>query len=267
MSGVSESCFAAALLDSEKPVPDGLTSWNGDRPGRGFAIYRNNVASGLVRALAKRFPATERIVGAPFFAAMGQAFVRQHPPKSPLLFEYGDSFADFVEIFAPAAALAYLPDVIRLETARSWAYHAADETSIEPRTFATVPPDDLPGLRLKLHGSAFIIRSAHPVVTIWAANTGDDDAGPVEHWVAEEALVIRPLLTVSVHRLPLGGATFVEAIRAAPLGVAVEEALREEPASTSRPPSPVSCRLGFSRASHLDPVRRRHPVPPCRRRI
>ena len=118
---------------------------------------------------------------------MAQAFVRQHPPKSPLLFEYGDGFADFVAAFEPAAALAYLPDVIRLEAARSRAYHAADETSIEPAAFAAVLPDDLPGLRLRLHASAFIIRSAHPVVTIWAANAGDADAGPVDHWVAEEA--------------------------------------------------------------------------------
>lgn len=230
MGGVSQSRFAAAVLDSEQPVPDGLTSWNGEPPGRGFAVYRNNVASGLVRALATRFPATERIVGAPFFGAVAQAFVRQHPPKNPLLFEYGDSFADFVATFEPAAALAYLPDVIRLEAARSRAYHAADETSIEPTSLAAVAPDDLPGLRLRLHASAYIIRSAHPVVTIWAANAGDGDAGPVDHWVAEEALVIRPQLTVSVHRLPHGGATFVEAIRGAPLGLAVEEALRQEPA-------------------------------------
>src|SRR5882724_2689625 len=126
MSLVTQRLFAGALLGSDRPIPDGLTSWNRPRPERRFAVYRNNVAAGLIRALASRFPVTEKIVGEAFFAGMAQAFIALHPPRSALLLSYGDDFAGFVETFDPAAELSYLPDVIRLEAARGKAYHAAD---------------------------------------------------------------------------------------------------------------------------------------------
>ena len=52
---------------------------------RRFAVHRNNVVAGLVKALEARFPAAEKIVGKEFFAAMARAFVLERPPRSPLL--------------------------------------------------------------------------------------------------------------------------------------------------------------------------------------
>lgn len=231
MSEATQARFAKALLDVEQPTPDGLTAWTARHPDRRFAIYRNNIGLGLVRVLAARFPAAERIVGSEFFAAMAKAYVNRHPPRSPLLFEYGDDLADFVARFEPAAALAYLPDVMRLEAARIKAYHAADEVPMDPGVFAALQPDDLPGLRLTLHASASVIRSTHPVVTIWAMNTGEATAELIDDWTVEEALVIRPALSVLVHRLPAGAGIFLEALQTgAPLGGAVEAALEVQPA-------------------------------------
>ncbi len=231
MSEATQALFAKAVFDVDAAVPECVTAWTGERPERRFAVYRNNVASGLIRALAARFPAAERIVGAPFFAGMAQAYVREHPPRSPLLFEYGDDFADFVARFEPVASVAYLPDVIRLETARTKAYHAADEDTLDPTAFKAYPPDQLPGLHLSLHSSASVIPSRHPVVSIWAMNVGDAAPEPIQEWSAEAALVIRPELTVMVHRLPIGGATFVDALRSGrSLGEAVAMAAAEEPA-------------------------------------
>ena len=91
-----ESSFAQALLDPERPVPRGIS------PARRFSVYRNNVVAGLVKALASRFPAVERIVGEEFFAAMARAFVVARPPRSAVLASYGEEFADFIAAFAPA---------------------------------------------------------------------------------------------------------------------------------------------------------------------
>ena len=44
-------------------------------PARRFAVYRNNVAAGLIRALEARFPVTRRLVGDDFFRAMAGGFV------------------------------------------------------------------------------------------------------------------------------------------------------------------------------------------------
>lgn len=231
MMAVTQSDFAEALADRHVAVPDGLAAWNGPRPERRFGVYRNNVFWGLAESLRSRFPATSAIVGDDFFTAMAGEYIRREPPRSPLLLAYGDTFADFVTGFEPAAGLPYLPDVIRLEAARSHAYHAADCPSLDASSLAGVEPDRLPSLSFVPHPSLAVLRSAHPAVTIWAMNAGETPIGPIDDWIAEDALVIRPAMTVRVHRLGPGGAAFVEALAAErSLGAAVEIAFADSPA-------------------------------------
>ena len=108
-----------------------------------FAVYRNNVHVSLVEALAKAFPITLRLVGDAFFRAMARAYVADHKPQSPLLIRYGESFPEFVAGFAPAARLAYLPDLARLEQAWLRAYHSAEARPLEAQDVARLAPDDL----------------------------------------------------------------------------------------------------------------------------
>lgn len=225
MSETVQSRFAGALRDRQIAVPDGLAAWNGARPERRFGVYRNNVLVGLTEALKSRFPATVAVVGEDFFAALADHYIRTNPPRSPLLLRYGDSLADFAATFEPAAGLPYLPDLIRLEIARSHAYHAADRTPLDGSDLSSVAPDRLPHVRLEPHPSLSVLRSAHPVVTIWAMNAGELPLGPIEDWRGEDALVVRPHMTVHVHRLGPGGAIFIGALaRGQRLGDAVQGA-------------------------------------------
>lgn len=228
MSLATQSRFTEALRDDALPVPPGLTSWNLPAPQRRFDVYRNNVAVGLSGALASRFPVAVQIVGEAFFVGMARIFIAAFPPKSPLLLNYGDDFGDFVETFEPASELPYLADVIRLEAARGRAYHAADCIPLDPAVIAAVPPDELASVVFKPHPSLGIIRSPHPVATIWAMNAGDLPLEPIENWIAEDALVVRPQMTVSVQTLPPGGAVFMIALMTGvPLGTAFEAAIAE----------------------------------------
>jgi hypothetical protein len=171
-------------------------------------------------------PVGEKIIGEAFFAAMAQAFIALHPPRSPMLLDYGDDFADFVETYHPAAGLSYLPDVVRLEAARGKAYHAADLPPLEPAILAEFDPNTLPAITLAFHPSVSPVRSIHPIVTIWAMNAGELKLAPIKTWIGEDALVARPHLTVLVQRLPPGGAVFLTALMTgATLGAAVEAAL------------------------------------------
>jgi hypothetical protein len=221
--------FAAALLDAQRPVPAGITSHTSTAPARRFAVYRNNVVAGLVKVLAVRFPAVEKIVGEEFFAAMARLFVAANPPRSPLLMYYGSEFPAFIARFPPAAELPYLADVARLELARARAYHAADAKPVDPKALQAVDPAAVGDLRLRLHPSVEVVRSAHPIVTIWAMNAGEAELGEVKDWHAEDALVVRPLLAVEVRLLPPGGAAFLRSLRSgARLGRAAESALVED---------------------------------------
>ncbi len=91
------------------------------------------------------FPAVERIVGEEFFQAMARAYVLAEPPRSPVLMDYGTTFADFIAGFAPAASLPYLPDVARIERAWREAYHAEDAEPLGPEAFAGIGADAISG--------------------------------------------------------------------------------------------------------------------------
>jgi hypothetical protein len=225
-----ETSFADALLNTERPVPIGITAHNTTAPARRFGVYRNNVMLSLVNALRSRFPVVEKIVGAEFFAAMARVFVTAQPPRSPLLATYGDGFPAFVAAFEPARELPYLADVARLEAARTRAYHAADATPVGADHFATLDGEAAGDVRIAIHPSTEIVCSSFPIVTIWAMNSGEQALAPIEDWRGEDALVARPYLDVQVRTLPPGGAAFLLALAAGrPLGEATETALADHP--------------------------------------
>jgi hypothetical protein len=230
MSTSFEAPFARALFDTAQPIPSGITAHNAAIPTKRFAVYRNNVAVNLVNALKSRFPVVEKIVGEEFFAAMARIFVLERPPSTPLLAAYGDEFAAFIATFDPARELVYLADVARLEAARTRAYHGADATPFGAAEFAALDVSAVGDIRIDLHPSVEIVRSPHPIVTIWAMNAGEQDLAPIENWHGEDALVVRPYLDVDVRLLPPGGAAFLLALAGAkPLGEAAAAALTDHP--------------------------------------
>jgi hypothetical protein len=168
-------------------------------------------------------------VGEEFFRAMARVFVAAHPPRSPLMMRYGDEFPDFAAGFAPAAEIAYLADVARIEAGRTRAYHAADATPLDAAAFAGIRDDALGATRFLLHPSVEIVRSPHPAVTLWAMNAGDLELAPIDNWRAEDALIARPGLDVEVRVLPAGAAFLVALKAGTPLGAATEAAAAENP--------------------------------------
>ncbi|MGE0279604.1 MAG: putative DNA-binding domain-containing protein, partial [Rhizobiaceae bacterium] len=187
----SQDAFALALLQPGSPIPSGIVTAWGEADAARFAVYRNNVFVGLTRALARRFPVTERLVGAAFFHGMARAYAQEHKPATPLMFAYGSDFPDFIAAFAPAASLAYLPDVAQLEAAWSDAYHAADAASLTPIELSALTPDQMETARLTPHPAVRLVRSDHPVGAIWAAHQ-DDEVARIRDWRAETVLITRP---------------------------------------------------------------------------
>jgi hypothetical protein len=222
--------FAAGLLDPAHPVPPIVAGPRGKAATRRYAVYRNNVTVSLIEALAAAFPATRRITGPDFFRAMARAHVRASPPTSPLLFEYGRGFPDFIAGYQHAQAMPWLPDVARIEGAWLDAYHAADAAPLDPSALASIAPERLAGAVLTPHPATRFLRSAHPAVSIFAANRRDEPVGRITARAPEDALVTRPALDVAVRRLPPGAAVFLERLAArAPLGSAAGAAVAEAP--------------------------------------
>src|SRR5579863_9947696 len=89
------AAFARALADPALPPPEGALGRQGRPDARRFAVYRNNVAVGLTRALEARFPVTRRLVGDDFFRAAAGAFLAVHKPRDAVLVRFGAEFPEF----------------------------------------------------------------------------------------------------------------------------------------------------------------------------
>ncbi|MBB3655601.1 hypothetical protein FHX15_000800 [Rhizobium sp. BK650] len=222
--------FSAALLVPDAPTPDLITGPRGKRAEKRYNVYRNNVTVSLIAALSSIFPAVERITGTDFFRAMARFHVRETPPASPLLFEYGRDFPDFIDRYEYAQDMPWLSDVARIERAWLDAYHAADAPALRGEALAAVPQEDLGAAAFRPHPATRVISSDHPAVTIFAINRGSGPVGRVDDH-PEDGLITRVDDEVTVRLLPPGGAAFFNALLSGEcLAAAVAAGLNTYPA-------------------------------------
>ena len=221
--------------------PPGLTATFPDEAAQRFDVYRNNVMVSLTDALAQRFPVIERLVGNDFFRAMARDFAQMHRPRSPVLFQWGGSFPDYLATFPPLAAYPYMPDVARIELARGQAYHAADAVPMPLGDLAAVASDP-ETLYLHLHPSVLVLHLHHPAVSIWAANQPGAPPMTAEGMGPEVALVWRDTrFEVPVAAIGPGDAAMIEAVQSgSSLMTAAEMATCAE---TDHNPQPMLVRL------------------------
>ncbi len=221
--------FYNALFSDEAQAPSGVHTWNGSNPAPRFAVYRNNVLSSLINALADSYPVVQALVGEAFFRAMASLYVQAQPPRSRLLVHYGDDLASFIEAFEPARQLPYLGDVARLEALRIQAYHAADMTPLshEQLSHAVASSADPACLLFTLHPSLAVLSSPFAARSLWAAHQGELAIESVDAYNAEHCLVLRQHLDVLVIAIDAASATFIARLQA---GQALGEAAADCPA-------------------------------------
>lgn len=136
----------------------------------GLRIYRNTIFAKLGDVLSGLYPVVKLLVGDGFFAYTAHEFVLAHPPRTPVMAEYGEAFPAFLAEFPPAAGLPYLADVARLELARHQALSAADRAPLRPDAFKAASPESLADIVLSLHPSLRFVDSPYPIDAIWNAH-------------------------------------------------------------------------------------------------
>ena len=222
---VDQGTIRRAVLSPEVARPEGLSDGSGQPAGRRFDVYRNNVAVSLTEALETAFPVIRKLVGEANFKLLAGAFLRQHPPSSPLMMFYGAEMPEFLAGFGPTANLGYLPDVARLELALRESYHAADATPMDPAALQALAPEQLMASTVTLAPSLRLVRSQWPIHAIWAFNIA---GGPKPEAGAEDVAVLRPDLDPEPILLPPGGGAFIAGLLAGTsLGAAFETAMSE----------------------------------------
>ena len=227
-----QASFAEAILREDAARAPGAVAGDGLAPAARVQVYRNHVFTSLTEALETTYPVVCRLVDRRFFGFAADRYVRGHPPTGPCLFEYGATFPEFLESFAPCAGHPYLADVARLEWAMNAALHAEDVPAIAPAVLGTVLSEDMWRLVTRTDPSAAWLRSPWPIDRIWQAN--QPLADPEERVDLAEGgafLEIRRREdVVTFHRLARPVFAFRAALGAgATLETAADSAMREAP--------------------------------------
>lgn len=197
--------------------PGVVAGWLRGAPQRGLQAYRANAAALAERALAAAYPTVAQLVGDESFAAMARALWAAAAPERGDIATWGEALSSFIAAAPQLADEPYLADVARLD----WAVHAAEKAADNPpaptglELLGAADPDAL-GLRLA-HGMV-LLRSPHPIASIWQAHRSHaaDRFDPVRaafaHGGGEAALVWRDGFRPAVSALPEPAARFTAGV-------------------------------------------------------
>ncbi len=227
-----QSRFAEAVIGDDTGRLDGHIETGNLSVGDRLIVYKESVFGILTSALASVYPVVERLVGEEFFRAACRVYIREHPSTSGDLHQFGGEFPAFIDEFPPAAELAYLPDVARLEWSVHRVFHAAEHSSLSVEQLATVSPADYDDLRFELHPACRLVASDYPVQRIWEVNQ-EDYRGDQSVDLSDGAcrlLVTRGSEGVEIHPLALGEFVLLGALSATTsLAAATALAVNVEP--------------------------------------
>ncbi len=205
--------FAAALLgdadqDPDRPLPDFAR-----QPG--FAVYRNTTLAACIDALVANHPTVRQIVGEAWLESAAGAFVREHPPSTGSLADYGAGLADFLAGFGSARALPYLADVARLDRLWIEAHSAPDGPVLAPAEVGRLGPEELLRAVLVPHPAARWLSVAESAAfTIWRRHRDGDDVGAELGVGDESGLLTRPHGIVEWQAIDAASVAFLDACAA-----------------------------------------------------
>lgn len=190
----SQQAFAQVLLDPDAADAAELDLRGEAAPAR-LALYRGNLLATWRRALANAYPVVLALVGEDFFGGLARAYGQHSPSDSPDLNRYGAHFAAFLDDFAPAAQLPYLPDMARLEWALHCAWLAPDAPALAAETLAALTPAQLEARHFTLHPACSLLSSRWQVAQLWQAHQQQGegaDCFPQQLQQPGDYLVCRP---------------------------------------------------------------------------
>lgn len=198
--------------------------------GPGLWVHRNTVRLTLSDALGDLFPVTRQVVGDDFFLQTAKEFLRQEPPGAATLLHWGGGYPAFLQQYAPADQLPYLPDLARLEWRRHLALHGPDAPPLTAADLAALPPEQADEVTLCLHPTAQLVVSEWPVLDLWQAHQTENGLDGLTFAPGQQdSLIVRPHAMVELYALPAGGARFL-ALLDQGLAAAIAAVTEEYPA-------------------------------------
>lgn len=201
-----------------------------------FAVYRGSVVGGLTNALGEIYPRLKQLTGARFFNALAKKYIETHPSTSPSLDDYGEDMRAFCTGFQPLHDLPYAADLAAAEWAWHRAFHSKDRQALNAADLQARVSQSAALPTVRLHPSATVISSRHPLFTIWqfieGARAGEESAAldlsvvpantptitqeRAEKTAVESIVVWREDFHVQVRVIDHATAIFIEALSTSP---------------------------------------------------
>ncbi|ESQ79755.1 DNA-binding domain-containing protein [Asticcacaulis sp. YBE204] len=206
--------FLDAFTQALSGNDDALLPWWPDRTrGReGLRVYRNTVAKGLSDAIIASYPTVENVVGAEWLREAAHRFARDAPPVSGVLVDYGAAFPDWLDDFAPAQPMPFLPGLARLDRMWTEAHLAADAPPFDPEALLALSAERFDEVRLSLAPSARLARFATSLPDLWQTLRFQAPADALELDDDPQSILIwRPFNGVRAKVLCPAAAAFLDA--------------------------------------------------------
>jgi len=226
--GAAQLKFSRALFDaSEEPQALSLFKGNAQLAEQRFALYRGNLTGTWNKTLGAAYPVLQELVGEEFFGGLARAYGKTYPSDSGDLNLFGAHFAQFLEGFEHVAQYPYFPDMARLEWALHRAHYASSTQEIGSADFASLTPEQLDQVRLKLAPACSLFQSDWAVVELWQAHQpGMQHSFPSELACSSHGLIVRPHWKTDLLALPTAAFAVLSALaRGESLGLALDTAL------------------------------------------
>jgi hypothetical protein len=218
--------FSTGLLKPHVPVPALVKG----RIERRYAVYRNNVTVGLIRALEANFPVVRKLLGEDYFAGFARDFAQNNPPQSPLMFQYGLDFPQALDKDDDLSSYPYFGDVARLEILWRESYHAADAVPLGSGVLAAIEPELLFTSRFVVHPATRLLASPFAIHSIFTVNKQDSSEKVFDPEQAQSVLLTRPVFEVEVFLLSASQFVFFSGlVNGDSLGDALDRAADVDP--------------------------------------
>jgi len=172
-----QELFADALL-APKMTDAALDLFSGPpaQVANRLALYRGNLGEHWQHALSGAYPVLKQQLGDEFFKAMARVYGRRYPSATGDLNCFGGYMPAFLQDFEPTQPYPWLPDLARLEWALHRAHYAADGEIFDAACIATLNPDTMDSVYLRLRPGCSLHHFAWNVETLWQAHQQEPPA-------------------------------------------------------------------------------------------
>lgn len=219
-----QEAFAQTLLGAETSAHKSALSSLKDSPvfAKQIEIYRNQVLENTHDILKQMFPIVQKLLSPGEFQAACEAYFFASPPQSVDPIVIGERFPSFIENFTTEADLPHLADTATLDYGCFQSWQAMDAAAVNTRIFTDLTPEQLAARKIQLHPACFWMSSHFAIYDIWNRFNSSLPSKISNHLVPQEVVIIRPSLTVEVHKVDPG---FVKTLDALDGGETLNQAL------------------------------------------